>query len=188
MSKIKFVGIDPSLTNTGLVWGHITKQGDIVFEGWDLIQTGARNKEQKKKIAASNHLMGRCEIIYQSLSSFLDKHKPRVVFAETPSGSQNYHAAISYAVSCFALATIEQDLVDVTPRDIKLSMCGKEDASKEEIVSVVQENYSHFNIPMRKLKGEMVVNMSKAEHVCDAAGAVITGINSKKYRDLKTFL
>jgi Holliday junction resolvasome RuvABC endonuclease subunit len=185
MCKIKFVGIDPSLTNTGLVWGHITKQDDIVFEGWGLIQTKARGK---KKIAASNHLIDRCEIIYKSLSSFLNKHKPRVVFAETPSGSQNYHAAISYAVSCFALVTIEQDLVDVTPRDIKLSMCGKEDTSKEEIVSVIQQKYSYFNIPMRKLKGEMVVNMSKAEHVCDAAGAVITGIKSKKYRDLKTFL
>lgn len=176
------MSLDPSLTNTAVVWGEIDIATDTIRPiGYELINTV---KTTLKTIRASSDLVRRCRTINEKLHPLIENYNPAVVFVETPSGSQNYSGAISYAVSCYLIGTINPPPIEVTPLEVKMSSVGKGTASKKDVMNYCLKNFPDFPYE-RKKDGSLVEN--KMEHVCDSIATSVAGIKSKQYTQIKNF-
>lgn len=181
---MKFISIDPSLRNTALVYGVI--EGDkIIPEGYKLVTT---EKSKDKKVRVVSGLVNRCRILREGVKEFFNKHKPDIVFAETPLGAQSFHAGVSYAVSCYLIASVEPPAIEVTPKGLKKGTVGKISASKKEIIEYVRTNYPSFALPMKTVKGKESVVVGKAEHICDAVCVAEVGIQTTQYKQIKDLI
>lgn len=175
---MKFISIDPSLTNTGVVWGEVTSEGDLIDLEYELIET-IPNKS--KTIRKSSDLIQRCSFIFKNINRILEKVCPKVSFIETPSGSQNYSSAISYAVSCYSAAIISPPPIEITPTEVKVSTVGDKAASKLKMINYVNSKYPNL---LKQRKG---VPLAKMEHIADAVCVAEAGIKSNVFLQLKTF-
>lgn len=173
----KFMSFDPSLRNTAIVFGE-TDLKKLVPKNHLIIGTKPMKNNKGKKIF---DIYQRYKVIYRSVTDQVEAYDPEVVFFETPSGAQSFDSSAAFFGSLFLAATIDKDLHLVKPKEVKKLTHGSEKATKHEMTEYVQKNYPDFNIPLRKLKGEMIVNMSKAEHICDAV--CIAEACLKKYYD-----
>ena len=178
--RIKYMSLDPSLTNTAVVWGEIEVESDTIYpEGFELINTV---KTKLKTIRSSSDLVRRCRTINEKLHPLIEQYNPAVVFVETPSGSQNYSGAISYAVSCYLIGTIDPPPIEVTPLEVKMQSVGKGTASKKDVMNYCLKKFPDFPYE-RKKDGSLVE--AKMEHVCDSIATSVAGIKSKQYTQLK---
>lgn len=179
---IKYMSLDPSLTNTAVVYGELDTSTDTLYpKNYKLINTV---KTKLKTIRASSDLVRRCRTINEELQKLIDEYKPDVVFVETPSGSQNYSGAISYAVSCYLIGTINPPPIEVTPLEVKMASVGKGTASKKDVMNYCLKKFPDFPYELKK-DGSMVE--AKMEHVCDSIASSVAGVKSKQYSQLKNF-
>lgn len=175
---MKFLSVDPSLANTGVIWGEII-DGKINLIGYKLIQT---EKSKDKKIRSSSDLANRCKEIYQELTSIIGYFNPAVTFAETPSGSQSYNSALSYGISCYTIGIINPPPIQVTPIEVKKATVGTKTATKKEIIDYVENKYPDF---LLKKNGKVLGHM---EHIADAVCIVEAGIKTNEYKQLVSIL
>jgi len=177
---INYMSLDPSLTNTAVVWGELDIKTDTLYpKEYELINT---TKSKLKSIRSSSDLIRRCRTINEKLQELIIAYEPKIVFVETPSGSQNYSSAISYAVSCYLIGTIDPAPIEVTPLEVKMYSVGKGTASKKEIMLYCENKFPDF--PYDKKKDGSFVE-AKMEHVCDSIAASVAGLKSKEYSQLK---
>ena len=177
MKKLKFIAIDPSLCNTAIVYGVI-KKGKLVPKGWKIITTV---KSTIKSIRVSSDLVNRCTVINNELNSFIKEFKPKVCFAETPSGSKSHNAAISYGVSCFTIALMNPPAIQLTPVEVKKRTVGKNTATKNEMMSWADTNYPDFPYERNK-QGALI--KARMEHVCDAIAIADAGLQTDQFKQL----
>lgn len=185
---MKFISIDPSLRNTAIVFGSIIKDDGsykLNPEGYELIVT---KKSSNKKIRASSDLIERCRALNERISKFVKEYQPSIVFAETPSGSQSFRGGLSYAVSCYLIATVDPPAIELTPTEVKKKTVGKNTATKKEMIQYVVDNFPEFELPMKMQKGKQSVVEGKAEHICDAICAGVAGLQSNQFEQLRRFL
>ena len=174
------MSLDPSLTNTAVVWGELDLKTDKLNQlGYELINT---SKTTLKSIRASSDLVRRCRTLNEKLHPLIENYNPSIVFVETPSGSQNYSGAISYAVSCYLIGTINPAPIEVTPLEVKMYSVGKGTASKKEVMNYCLNKFPNFPYELKK-DGTLVE--TKMEHVCDSIAASVAGTKSKEYTQLK---
>lgn len=181
---MKFISIDPSLRNTALVYGVI-EGGKLVPKGYKLITT---EKSKGKKVRVVSDLIVRCRTLREGVQQFVREHKPDIIFTETPSGAQSFHSGVSYAVSCYLIASVDPPAIEVTPTELKNSTVGKKSASKKEIIEYVRTNYPNFALPMKTVKGKESVVVGKAEHICDAVCAAEAGMQTNQYKQIKNLM
>ncbi len=155
----RILGIDPGLANTG--WGII----DYSQSRYKLVDYGVI--ETKKEHSHSERILE----IYNRMQCIIREFKPHIAGMETLFFSKNVTSALSVAESrgvlilCLSQNCIE--LQEFSPNDIKKSVTGTANASKE----VVQKYVS-------LLLGLTVV--PKPDHAADAIAAAITRIHSTK--------
>lgn len=175
---MKFISVDPSLANTGVIWGEIIN-GKINLNGYKLIQT---EKSKDKKIRSSSDLSERCRQIYQELTEIIVEFKPVITFVETPSGSQSYSSALSYGISCYTVGIINPPPIQVTPIEVKKATVGTKTATKKEIIDYVENKYPDFLLK----KGGKVLNYM--EHIADAVCVTEAGLKTNEFKQLMSIL
>lgn len=173
---IDFISIDPSLRNTGIVYGVINEDFSITPKEFKLFTT---KKDSTKKVRASSDLIRRVKYLHTNIIDTITKYSPQVIFAETPSGSKSSNAMKSYGISCALIAIIEPAPIQVTPQEVKKQVLGKISGTKEEIISYVSEKYPDFNLPKAK---------TRAEHIADAVCIAESGITTNQFEQIKKFI
>lgn len=179
-NHLTYLSIDPSLRNTAIVHG-IIREEKLVPLGYILIHT---QKSKDKKATATDDLVARCKHLYGSVTALLrgryfddageallQYQNPDFIFVESPSGAQSFKSGVSYAVSCFLIATLHPSAFTVTPHSVKKYSCGNTKATKEEMIEWAQNTYPDFKLPMYNGK----INKGKAEHVADALAVGYVG-------------
>lgn len=181
---MQFISIDPSLANMGIVKGSINIVGGktlIELDSYELITT---KKSQVKTIRASSDTIDRCAYLHKNLTRVIEEFQPDVCFAETPSGSQSYSGALSFAISCFLISLCNPPAIQVTPTEVKKFTVGSKTASKKEIINYIGEKYPGF-LKKKKdgsyLEGEM-------EHIADAVCIVEAGIQTNQFKQISKFI
>lgn len=174
---MNFVSIDPSLRNTGVVWGEITSDDELVNLQYILITTAP---DSSKTIRKSSDLIKRCSEIYSRLIQIIKDVNPKITFIETPTGSQNYSSSISYAVSCYSAAIISPPPIEISPSEVKVSTVGDKTASKLKMINYVHSNYPYL------LKLRKGVPTNDMEHIADAVCVAEAGLKSSTYKQLKS--
>lgn len=167
---MKFISVDPSMSNTALVFGEIV-DGNIVPVDYLLLQTTSA----AKKGAKMSDLVRRAELILGSIISFKDVYKPFICFAELPSGSQSQSASVGIGISVSIIGLLNPR-TEVTPVEVK-RIVGLGAISKKEVMAYCLEKYPTF--PFEKKKDGSLVE-GRMEHVCDAL--VIAEAGLKKFK------
>lgn len=175
---MKFLSIDSSLSNTGIAAGEIYDK--IIVQHIYLIQT---EKTKNKKVRASSDTIARCRTTYDGVHNIIQKFKPDVIFAETPSGSQSASGMKSYGSTCQLIASISPPPIEVTPDEVKKASVGRKDASKKEIIDWAYNLYPALK--WRFYKGNL---QAKNEHMADAIAAIFAGIKTDEFKRLMSIV
>ena len=180
MSKlIRYMAIDPSMSNTAIVYGYI-QDGIISCEGYKLLET---EKTKNKQIRASSDTISRCKILHNGIQNSIKEWEPRVIFVETPSGSQSAVSMKGYGICCALIATMNPAPIQVTPHEVKMGSVGKKTASKKEMIDWASEKYP--NLVWLYYGGKL---QAKNEHLADAIATAHAGILTNDYERLITLI
>lgn len=164
---MKFISVDPSLSNTAIVWGNYS-DGIIEWLGYDIaISKKSPNKKMKVMEDRVNRIVG----IFSCIDNVIERENPIISFGEYPSGSQSSAAAVSLGISCSILAKLP-NLIGVTPMDVK-KIVGAGIVDKKHIMKYCENKYPDFNYERKKDNSFVEGRM---EHVCDAMVIAEAGI------------
>ena len=177
---MKFISIDPSLSNLGIVRGTI-KDGEITLESYSLLST---EKNKNKTIRVSSDTIQRSKFLQKGLMSAIEDYKPQVIFAETPSGSQSASGMLSYGISCCLIALCEPPAIELTPVEVKVKTLKSKTASKKDIIEYVDNKYPNF---LEKKRDGSVVE-GRMEHIADAVCIAEAGIKSDQFKQIISYL
>ncbi|MDC9581922.1 hypothetical protein PSI15_10150 [Xenorhabdus sp. PR6a] len=185
MSKIiKIAGIDPSMSNFGVVFGEldITTNQIVKIERMELVQTESGDK---KSVRVNSDDLRRASEIWKKVKPIIDQ--AQLVFCELPIGSQSSRAQTSYGICIGVLACIDKPLIQITPIEIKQFVANKKTTTKEEIIEWAVGKHPEAPWLRRKEKG-VVKLVNKNEHLADAVAAIHAGIQTDQYRQISTVI
>jgi Holliday junction resolvasome RuvABC endonuclease subunit len=169
------VGLDPSLRNFGMVKAELNIDTfEIKIIEMKTIETSKGSTGKNVRINSDD--LARCRSIHIDLTEFLVGVK--VVFAEIPVGSQSARAMTSYATCIMALATIEQPIIQLTPKELKLATTGNKEASKDEMIEWAGSTFP--DAPWNRNKSGAI--LKKNEHLADACGAIVAGLVNEQFK------
>jgi Holliday junction resolvasome RuvABC endonuclease subunit len=177
---IKFISIDSSLANTGIAVGKIDPVMRISI---DSVHLQATEKTKNKQVRASSDTIARCRITHKFISDLIHAEKPKLIFVETPSGSQSSAGMKSYGATCMLIATLNPAPIEVNPIEVKLASVGSKTASKEAMIAWALGLYPHLNWYWHAGKPQ-----AKNEHLADAIAIVHAGIKTQEFNRIFTLL
>ena len=166
---MKFVSVDPSLSNTAIVWGEI-KDGKVIPENWVVVAS----KKSATKIPVMQDRLNRIKDIFAAIDEVLERVKPDITFGEFPTGSQSSSASVSLGISLSILAKLP-NLTAVTALDVKKEV-SKGVVSKDDVMDYCVLKYPNF--PYEK-KGDVLIK-TRMEHVCDSVIIAQAGLKKIK--------
>ena len=180
--KYKIIGFDPSLRN----WGYCIATYDAFSRTLEFTDGGVIQSKPDKEFARKNlEDLQSVTQLYSKLRPLLKKHQPDYLVAELPVGSQSSRAMVSYA-ACISLCAVMAygdgqktiPLLSVSPYNVKKQVSGTIEATKEEVINWVKENYPQAY--------EWVDHYpkSKQEHICDAIVAVHCAVTNQTMEDI----
>ena len=165
------VAIDPSLSNTCLTAFDVSDRLIVI----DSV-TITTQKNPNKKIRASSDLIERCVDLYRGSKQFIDRWNPKIIFAETPSGSQSASGMKNYGVSCYMIATLTPRAIEVTPTEVKKATVGTKTASKHEMIAWAFEKHPEAPWTLRN-----DFPLAKQEHMADVIAIIYAGMVTPAY-------
>ena len=181
---IKVAGIDPALSNFGMVRADFDLDTtELRIESVMLVQT---SKDGSKQVRKGSDDLRRCREIVEAMRGFLDG--VTLGFAEVPSGgakSANALKALSMATALLGACPIQ--LIEVNPAEVKLATVGKRTAAKEDMMDWATEHHPEADWIKYKRNGELLF-ADKNEHIADAICAIYAGIKTQQFANLTAAL
>jgi hypothetical protein len=182
--QIPVVGMDPSLRNWGLAEALLDLEtGELSTPNLSLIQTG--DEPKGKQVRQNSIDIMSAETLMTGVYPVAQKAK--VIFVETPVGSQSAPAMKGYGVCVGligALRSLGIPVVEVYEAESKTLFAGKRTATKDQMIAKALELYPDANWPRYKEKGQMVISAAKAEHMADAIAAIHSGVRTPLFQQL----
>lgn len=184
MNVIKIVGLDPSLSNFGVVTALLNLDTmSIEVQDMKLVQTEPeKDKKVRKQVRKNSEDLERARTLYRGAMEALQDRM--MAFIEVPVGSQSARAMASYGICLGVIAAVAETLpiIQVTPSEVKLAGAGNKLASKEEMIEAMMKKYPTAAWPTKVVKGVMTPIASKCEHLADALAAIEAGLLSDEFR------
>ena len=148
------MGIDPGTATTG--FGIVKKdRGNFEMLDFGIIATSPKDTASK-----------RLEKIFQEILSILEKHKPELVVVEKLYFFKNLKTAMPVAeargVILLAIQQSKVKIIELTPLEVKMGICGYGRAEKQQVQKMVKETLKLEKIP-------------KPDDVADALALAICG-------------
>ncbi len=161
---MRVIGIDPGTATTG--FGVIKKKGDdLLLIDYGVISTSPKEKAPK-----------RLQTLYQEITKLIKKFKPDFVVVEKLYFFKNLKTAfpVSEARGVILLAACQQkmEIIELTPLEVKMGICGYGRADKKQIQKMVKEILALEEIP-------------KPDDAADALAVAICGALKNRHCGLK---
>lgn len=186
MSKIRFAALDGSLRNFG-----IAKLDFDIFAKPDealsvvnlrLVET---EKSKNKQVRSSSDNLFRAQMIGNAIREELSDCA--MVFAEVPSGGQDYNSVLGFGIVIGIYAGITVPVIEVSPSETKMAAVGTRTASKEEMIEWAVEKFPAAPWLTVKRKG-VIVPTKKNEHLADAVAVAHAGICTPSFRQVLSMM
>jgi Holliday junction resolvasome RuvABC endonuclease subunit len=171
----KLLLCDPAFRNFGWAVMELGLEEERVVDV-GVVRTEKSDKKQKLLASDDNH---RCvgEIVLGLLHPLL-LHQPFMICAESQQGSKNAHAMQLQGMAWGALSAIVHSrkvpLLQASPQAVKKALCGRKDASKEDIEAAVCKRYAEVSRLVQAIKPP-----SAREHIYDAIAVGVTCLSSE---------
>lgn len=172
--SLRLLGLDPGFANIG----------------WAVLELGPTNKlvacgvfrteksDKKRQVGASDDNLRRSREITAEFQRLIERFSVSAICAESMSFPRNASAAAKVAM-CWgivgALTHLRQlPLVQASPQEIKKQLCGRKDASKEDIAAAVRKQYPDITSLLED------VTASAQEHAFDAAASILAALETSE--------
>lgn len=180
MSSVFVLGLDPGFANIGYSVVELASWGLKVHDA-GVFQT--EKSDKKRKVLASDDNFRRGREISKFLNDLVGKWQVSAVCTEGMSFPRNASAAVKMAIAWGVIVAMAEQrqlaVVQASPQEIKLAMCGAKNASKEDVEAAVEKKAS----VARLLEGTA---RSYHEHAYDSVAAVLTCLDSDVMRVLRS--
>lgn len=178
-NTIKVLGIDPSMSNLGLVLADLDPlTGQIVGTPQLRLASTSPGKD-KKTVRKSSDDLRRCRELYAALIEWLPEAD--VVCSEMPLGSQNASAMKGVGVCMMLLATIDKPLIQVMPDEVKLAAVGDKKATKATMIKWASERHPEANWLRRSNKPDAPLTNAN-EHLADAIAVIEAASKTDQFK------
>lgn len=155
------LGIDPGSQICGYGILQIEKR-KIVAAGCDIIRTDSTDNLEK-----------RLTVIYEKIKNVVDEYKPDIAAVESIFYGKNIKSAFTLGhargVIMLALAQGNVEVCEYSPREVKRSVVGNGNASKEQVEFMVQKI---LNIDIK----------NKTQDATDALAIALCQFNKERFR------
>jgi Holliday junction resolvasome RuvABC endonuclease subunit len=186
-SKLKVIGIDPSLRNWGLATATLnlgTKKLtlDKLSVVNPVLPSGKRVRQNSLDLESAFQLYKETVIATKGANA---------VFIEVPVGSQSARAMASYGVCVGVLGALRATGIpffEVTPTEVKLAGPGMKTATKKQMISWALHQHPEGNWPTYTQHSKILVSEAKAEHMADAVASIYAGMASNSFQQLLAIL
>jgi crossover junction endodeoxyribonuclease RuvC len=159
---MRIIGIDPGTATTG--YGVIES---VQHNRFKLITYGT------VKTKASTALVERLQILFQGISTVINETKPDIMSIESIFYSENVKTALTlgHTRGVLMLAGIENNLPvhEYTPREVKQSVVGNGNASKEQVQFMIKTLLGLRDVP-------------KPNDAADGCALAICYLNRSKFK------
>lgn len=180
--QIEIVAFDPSMSNFGICEASVDIDTlKLSIRSLRLVST--ESEANKGVIKVSDNLRRAREVQQGMMEACKDKafaiaEVPLMITSQNPriASLANYNSGMMVGV----LASLSIPLIQVFPKDVKLTATGMKDACKEEMIEWAMNKYPGAPWLMRKLRGKMVP-VAANEHLADAVAAAETGLKSEQF-------
>lgn len=167
------LGIDPGFAALGLA---VVELGDVVRVPRCWVER-TEPSAKKRSVRQSEDLVRRCRELAVALERAIAEWHPAVACAETMSWPRDQKAATRVALAWGVIAAILErhgiPLVQASPQEVKKSLCGRKDASKDDVQVAVEGLVEAVTWPPQK---------TLIEHAADAIAVVLTCRDSEVLR------
>jgi Holliday junction resolvasome RuvABC endonuclease subunit len=187
MNGIKIVGLDPSLSNFGIVKATLDIN-TLHYTVDDLVLVKTENekdKKLKKTVRKNSEDLERARKLYEGMVEACQGAS--LAIAEVPVGSQSARAMASYGVCVGVLAACPIPLIQVTPSEVKLAGTGYKSGTKDEMIEWAMSKFPAANWLLTKRAGQMVP-VAANEHLADAVGAIEAGIKTDQLKGILSLM
>ena len=175
---MRILGIDPGFANFGWAVLDFPEAAPPEICAAGVIRTTARRGRQT--VSESN--AKRCGEIAERLCQLMDDWRPWIIGTEAQSWTRRHKADTQVAQAfgvLFALAGIDGcPVVHLPPQEVKLTACGRKNASKADIQAELVERLRFY----KKTVGQ--IPKSHREHASDAAAVALAAERSDLARAL----
>jgi Holliday junction resolvasome RuvABC endonuclease subunit len=175
--------MDPSLTHWGFAAAELCLSTGVLDTPH--LQLVLPERLTSKQVRQNSKDMHEAEQLAKIVIA--ECQKAKVIFVEMPVGSQSARAMASYGVCVGIMGTIRasgKPLIEVTATEVKKSLSGLKNATKQQQIDKAVELYPDANwtgfYPGQR-KGNIPAN---AEHVADAIGAIHGGVLTPTFQNL----
>lgn len=177
MPNNTIVGIDLSFRNTGLVVARPVHTA-LGYEIIDLCNVRTHKADKKKALFVAQDDVTECQKLYEGVSQAIASWNPTAAVVELPTaGAKGARANRCMGMATGMVAALAAStglpFIWVQPDDSKIEMCGKRTASKEEMIRQAKKNWP---------KAPWPTSDAQAEHVADAAAALLVARRSDVYK------
>ena len=180
--KLKIIGLDPSLTHTGIAIGEYdTDTRGFVVKELRLIVT---ENEKGKLVRQNSDDLRRARMVSEGIH--LACEGALFAVSEVPTGPQSARAALAFGMVIGILANVAVPLIQVTPTEVKMAAVGHRQASKEEMVewAVGKHPLANWRLQERNgathKKGDL---KNDNEHLADAVAVVEAGMLTDQWKN-----
>lgn len=181
MSRIKLVGMDPSMSNWGLSIAELDLETmDLKIKDLVLIQP---DKSTKLKTRQNSKDIYTAEQLYCGVLPYIQDAK--VVFAEVPHGSQTARAMASYGMCIGLIAAMNQTrkVIQVSAQDVK-DVIGVKDPTKQQVFDWAYNQHPEAPWVTYKRDGKHLLSLSQNEHLADATVALYAGSYTPEFQTI----
>jgi len=187
--KTAILGLDPGLANCGLAAVELLPDGEQII-ALDVFRS--EKSAKKANVLDASDTLRRARELARWLamwsSHLLDLHYDvRLLAAERFSAPRNASAAAKIGWAWGVIAALAEDLhipvVQPSPQEVKRCVCGKRDASKEDVEAAMRVRFSRADDAIRNLEARIVA--SHREHAWDALAVVVASLDSDVVRAIR---
>ena len=190
MRNVRILGIDPSLSNFGLIKSELNLNAkELILLEMKTVSTDQETETtlkpvldkktnkmvlkkrttRKKGISTNDDDLRRAQELSKGLMDFIADFKPDLIIAELPVGSQGSRPMASYGLSIGVISQLyEYPLIRVTPIQVKQAGSGSNDATKHEQIDNAVKWFPNACWE-KDSKGKILM---KNEHTADALFAI----------------
>lgn len=183
MSKgIEIVAFDPSMSNFGIC--EATVNIDTLELDIKALRLAKTESEASKGVIKVSDNLRRAKEVQEAMvaacqgKAFAIAEIPLMITSQNPkiASLANYNAGMMVGV----LASCPIPLIQVFPKDVKMTATGYKDAVKEEMIAWAIAKYPTAPWIMRNFKGKQVPTAAN-EHLADAVATAETGLKDPQF-------
>ena len=182
---ITIAGLDPSLSNFGMVKGSLNMTTGAFIPSQRLLVETTSDKKNNKSVRKNSDDLNRCKLIHTQMTTFLEG--VALACVEIPVGSQSARAMASYGACVGLIASITIPLIQVTPNEVKIAAVSSKTATKIEMIEWATSLYPQIDWFKRTVKG-VTSFTNKNEHIADAVASIHAGVNTDEFMRLKAVI